>query len=170
MLARHRVAQVQFLSALGTVALAGLLAAMGVPAEIARGTVRLTVGRFTTDGEVVNEVVPYIGYLHRCGEKLGETIARLLTRVDAQRRWRHHAGAEAAAARVSRIPAGHPEGYLEGFATIYTEAAAAIVAHRNGKPVPADVIYPTVQDGVRGVAFVEACVASSRRNGAWVGI
>jgi predicted dehydrogenase len=81
---------------------------------------------------------------------------------------RNGAGSGAAAARVSRIPSGHPEGYLEGFATIYTEAAKAIIAKRNGKPVDPDVIYPTVEDGVKGVAFVEACVASSQRNGAWV--
>jgi predicted dehydrogenase len=81
---------------------------------------------------------------------------------------RSGAGAGGAAARVSRIPSGHPEGYLEGFATIYTEAARAIIAKRNGKPVDPDVIYPTVEDGVKGVAFVEACIASSKRNGAWV--
>jgi len=78
------------------------------------------------------------------------------------------AGASPAAARVSRIPSGHPEGYLEGFANIYAEAARAIRAARkkNGKP-PRDVIFPTVQDGVEGVAFVEACVRSSKKNAAW---
>ncbi len=81
---------------------------------------------------------------------------------------RNGAGANAAAARVSRIPSGHPEGYLEGFATIYSEAARAIIAKRKGEKVDPSVIYPTVEDGVKGVAFVEACIASSRRNGAWV--
>jgi predicted dehydrogenase len=78
------------------------------------------------------------------------------------------AGAGPAAARVSRVPSGHPEGYLEGFATIYAEAARAIRAARkkNGKPAK-DVIYPTIQDGVEGVAFVEACVRSSNKNAAW---
>jgi predicted dehydrogenase len=78
------------------------------------------------------------------------------------------AGAGSAAARVTRIPAGHPEGYLEAFATIYTEAALAIEAKRNGKSVDKSVVYPTVDDGVNGVAFIEACVASSRKNAAWV--
>ncbi|MDO5896517.1 Gfo/Idh/MocA family protein [Agrobacterium sp. Azo12] len=78
------------------------------------------------------------------------------------------AGAGAAAARVTRIPGGHPEGYLEAFATIYTEAAHAIEARRNGKTVDKSVVYPTVDDGVNGVAFIEACVASSRKNAAWV--
>jgi len=81
---------------------------------------------------------------------------------------RNGAGAGAAAARVSRIPAGHPEGYLEAFATIYTEAAQAINAAKSGKAVDSAVLYPTVDDGVKGVAFVDACVASSKRNGAWV--
>jgi hypothetical protein len=69
---------------------------------------------------------------------------------------------------MSRIPAGHPEGYLEGFANIYNEAAAAILARRAGSRPPAEVLYPTVRDGVRGVAFVETCIASGRRNGAWI--
>lgn len=78
------------------------------------------------------------------------------------------AGAGAAAQRVSRIPGGHPEGYLEAFATIYTEAAAAINAAKAGTAVDPAVVYPTIDDGVKGVAFVEACVASSKGNGAWV--
>ncbi|MGY5808538.1 Gfo/Idh/MocA family protein [Rhizobium sp. LEGMi198b] len=81
---------------------------------------------------------------------------------------RNGAGSGAAAARVSRIPSGHPEGYLEAFATIYTEAARAINARKKGVAVDPAVVYPTVDDGVKGVAFVEACVASSKRNGAWV--
>ena len=78
------------------------------------------------------------------------------------------AGAGPAAARVTRVPPGHPEGYLEGFANIYAEAARAIRAARrkSGKPAK-DVIFPTVQDGVEGVAFVEACVKSSKKNAAW---
>ncbi|AYD02313.1 Gfo/Idh/MocA family oxidoreductase [Neorhizobium sp. NCHU2750] len=81
---------------------------------------------------------------------------------------RNGAGSGNAASRVSRIPSGHPEGYLEAFATIYTEAARAIHARKRGVAVDRAVIYPTVDDGVKGVAFVEACVASSKRNGAWV--
>jgi len=77
-------------------------------------------------------------------------------------------GATDDAARVTRIPAGHPEGYLEGFATIYREAADAITAHRAGRDVPADVLYPTIEDGLKGMQFVDACVRSSKRDGAWV--
>jgi len=78
------------------------------------------------------------------------------------------AGSGAAAGRVTRVPPGHPEGYLEGFANIYAEAARAIRAarRRNGKPAK-DVLFPTVQDGVEGVAFIEACVKSSKKNAAW---
>lgn len=81
---------------------------------------------------------------------------------------RNGAGAGDAAARMSRIPPGHPEGYLEGFANIYTEAAAAIVAKRTGAPCPPEVVFPTVQDGLKGVQFVDACVRSSARDAAWV--
>ena len=81
---------------------------------------------------------------------------------------RNGAGSGDASARMSRIPAGHPEGYLEGFANIYSEAAAAIVASRSGETPPEDVMYPTVQDGLKGVQFVSACVNSSKRNAAWV--
>jgi hypothetical protein len=81
---------------------------------------------------------------------------------------RSGAGADPEAARLTRIPSGHPEGYLEAFANLYSEAAAAINAKKTGRPVDSRVVYPSVGDGVKGVAFVEACVASSRRNGAWV--
>ena len=78
------------------------------------------------------------------------------------------AGTGEAAGRVSRVPPGHPEGYLEGFATIYTEAAEAIQARREGRKAEGAVVYPTVQDGLKGVRFVDACVRSSARNAAWV--
>ncbi len=81
---------------------------------------------------------------------------------------RNGAGAGEAAGRLSRVPPGHPEGYLEGFANIYAEAARAIRAARGaGGSVDGAVLYPSVEDGVEGVAFVEACVKSSQRDGAW---
>ncbi|MEP2946256.1 MAG: Gfo/Idh/MocA family oxidoreductase [Lentilitoribacter sp.] len=92
---------------------------------------------------------------------LGES-KRLITR--------NGAGAGASAARVSRIPPGHPEGYLEGFANIYSEAAKAIVAKRNKSDVDAEVIFPTVQDGLLGVKFIDACVRSSAENAQWIEI
>ena len=69
---------------------------------------------------------------------------------------------------ATRIPAGHPEGYLEAFATIYSEVAQAIRAARDGQPQPAGVMFPTGDDGKAGVAFVEAAVQSSAAGGAWV--
>ncbi|MEP3197318.1 MAG: Gfo/Idh/MocA family oxidoreductase [Lentilitoribacter sp.] len=92
---------------------------------------------------------------------LGES-KRLITR--------NGAGAGASAARVSRIPPGHPEGYLEGFANIYSEAAKAIVAKRTQSAVDGDVIFPTVQDGLLGVKFIDACVQSSAKNAEWIEI
>jgi predicted dehydrogenase len=81
---------------------------------------------------------------------------------------RNGAGAGQPAARVSRIPPGHPEGYLEGFANLYSEAAEAIVASRTGGEMPSEVVFPTIHDGLKGVQFVDACVRSSARNAAWV--
>ena len=77
------------------------------------------------------------------------------------------AGSNAAAARVTRVPPGHPEGYLEGFANIYTEVARAIKAKRGGKKPDKDVQFPGIEDGVAGMAFIEACVKSSAKNGKW---
>lgn len=84
---------------------------------------------------------------------------QLLTRAGA--------GAQAEAARVSRLPGGHPEGYLEGFATIYAEAARAIRAARTGASPDAETIYPTVHDGLAGMRFIEAAVASSKAGNVW---
>lgn len=81
---------------------------------------------------------------------------------------RGSSSANEAASRVTRVPPGHPEGYLEGFANLYGEIAAAIRAARKGRKPDAAVSFPTVADGVRGVAFVEAAVKSSKKNGAWV--
>ena len=77
-------------------------------------------------------------------------------------------GSGDAAARVTRIPSGHPEGYLEGFANIYAEIAAAIKAARAGKKPGKGVQFPTIEDGVKGLAFIEAAVKSSKANAKWV--
>jgi predicted dehydrogenase len=77
------------------------------------------------------------------------------------------AGAGPEAARMTRVPPGHPEGYLEGFANIYSEVAAAIRAARGGKAASREVTFPTVADGVKGLAFIETAVKSSGKSGAW---
>lgn len=69
---------------------------------------------------------------------------------------------------AGRIPAGHPEGFLEAFATLYADAADAIRAHRKGEVVSANAILPGLADGMEGMAFIDACLRSSQRNGAWV--
>jgi predicted dehydrogenase len=80
------------------------------------------------------------------------------------------AGSGPEAGRMTRVPPGHPEGYLEGFANIYAEAARAILARRDGTAVDPAVTFPGLKEGVEGVAFVDACVRSSKRNGAWVSL
>ena len=77
--------------------------------------------------------------------------------------------ADPAAARVTRLPAGHPEGYLEAFATLYGEIAQAVRAARpGGAAVDAASHFPGLDDGIEGVEFIEAVVASSRAGGTWV--
>jgi len=80
------------------------------------------------------------------------------------------AGSGPEAARVTRVPPGHPEGYLEGFANIYAEAARAIRAAKTGTALPDGTTFPGLKEGLEGVAFVDACVRSSARNAAWVSL
>jgi predicted dehydrogenase len=81
------------------------------------------------------------------------------------------AGVSASSTHATRVPGGHPEGYLEGFAQIYTDAAELIRAHQDKrKPNAFAQLAPGIEDGVRGVAFIEAAIASSKANGAWTKI
>jgi len=81
---------------------------------------------------------------------------------------RNGAGAIEASQAVSRIPGGHPEGYLEGFATIYTEAADAIRAVQSGAKISAAMgNLPGIEAGMDGMRFINACVTSSKNNAAW---
>jgi predicted dehydrogenase len=78
-------------------------------------------------------------------------------------------GASSPAAHASRIPAGHPEGYLEAFAQLYTDLAEQIYARREGRsPSPASLLVPNVEDGVEGMRFIAGTLESGRRNAAWV--
>ena len=70
--------------------------------------------------------------------------------------------------RFTRIPAGHPEGYLEAFGNIYREAFRAIAAEVAGEKPPKDLDFPTIEDGVEGMAFIAAAVKSSARGARWV--
>jgi predicted dehydrogenase len=74
-----------------------------------------------------------------------------------------------AAAGATRIPTGHPEGYLEAFAQIYCDAAAAIRRHIAGRPVKTkDYGFPSVYDGLRGMQFIYKAVESSKGRSKWV--
>ncbi|WP_299256447.1 Gfo/Idh/MocA family oxidoreductase [uncultured Aquimarina sp.] len=69
-----------------------------------------------------------------------------------------------------RIPAGHPEGYLEGFATIYRSFAQELIHVKNENVISINPDFPTVADGVRGMKFIYAAVESSKNNSNWTKI
>ena len=78
------------------------------------------------------------------------------------------AGSGPAAAHASRIPSGHPEGYLEAFAQLYRDFAEQVTARREGRaPDPASLLVPGIEAGVRGMRFIAAAVASSAADSAW---
>ena len=75
----------------------------------------------------------------------------------------------AEASAHSRIPAGHPEGYLEAFANIYRNFAYVLQARIAGKtPNPMYVDFPTVEDGVRGMRFIEKVIESGKSKQKWI--
>jgi len=71
------------------------------------------------------------------------------------------------AKKFTRLPPGHPEAFIEAFANIYLEAARAIEAVKGGDPIPANVDYPTVEDGVVGLQFIATAVQSAQNGGTW---
>ncbi len=72
------------------------------------------------------------------------------------------------AGRSSRVAAGHPEGFPEAFANLYSDAAEAIAARRAGQaPDPLALHFPNAHDGWMGMRFVDAVIRSSETNGAW---
>uniref|UniRef100_E1TAW2 Oxidoreductase domain protein n=1 Tax=Burkholderia sp. (strain CCGE1003) TaxID=640512 RepID=E1TAW2_BURSG len=74
----------------------------------------------------------------------------------------------ASAAHATRVPAGHPEGYLEAFAQLYKDAALQIEALNEGRALPAEsLLLTTVEDGVAGLRFIDAMLASSAADGQW---
>ncbi|MCK2084109.1 Gfo/Idh/MocA family oxidoreductase [Aeromonas sp. 3925] len=77
--------------------------------------------------------------------------------------------ASLAAIHASRVPAGHPEGYLEAFAQLYTDAALQIHALAAGEaPPPESLALTTVEDGVAGMRFIETSLASHAADGRWL--
>jgi predicted dehydrogenase len=73
----------------------------------------------------------------------------------------------ATAKKFTRIPSGHPEGYLEAFANVYLEAFRAITAEIEGRPQPKDLDFPTIEDGVIGLTFIETAVKSAKAGARW---
>ncbi len=74
----------------------------------------------------------------------------------------------ATAGTSSRIPAGHPEAFLEAFANIYTAAYADMIKRATGQKFDGtNTLYPNVADGVDGMNFITQCVASSKEGGVW---
>ena len=78
------------------------------------------------------------------------------------------AGSLSSANDVTRIPPGHPEGYLEGFANIYTDVANALTAKMNNNYDAEKYNFPTVVDGLEGIRFIERSIASSSSDSSWV--
>jgi predicted dehydrogenase len=87
---------------------------------------------------------------------------RLLTRAGS--------GADGQPEHLVRTPGGHPEGYLEGFANIYLEAATCIRAKQEGRDMQNETLLPGLADGLMGMRFIDACVRSSARNAAWISL
>jgi predicted dehydrogenase len=80
-------------------------------------------------------------------------------------------GTSPAAAAATRIPAGHPEGYLEAFAQLYRDIAEQILAAREGRPAdPASMLVPGIEEGMRGMRFMAAAVRSGAAGAAWVSL
>lgn len=80
---------------------------------------------------------------------------------------RNGAGTLDIARQSSRVPAGHPEGYLEAFGNLYADAAEDIIARRVGRSVDRPAMA-TIDDGVAGLAFIEAAIRSSSNGGSWI--
>jgi predicted dehydrogenase len=83
--------------------------------------------------------------------------------------WRRGNGyASPAAQNATRVPAGHPEGYLEAFGNLYREIFRAVAAEVDGGKLPKDLDFPTIDDGVEGMVFIDAMVKSHKRGARWV--
>lgn len=80
-------------------------------------------------------------------------------------------GLSPATMAATRIPAGHPEGYLEGFAQIYSDAAELVRAHKEKRAADANALaVPGIEDGVDGMRFIDASVRSAAAEGRWTAL
>ena len=89
--------------------------------------------------------------------------------LDGPEEIRHAAGGylSADARAVTRLPGGHPEGYIEAFAVLYREFAEGLIALRNGEAKALPATLPGIVAGVRGMRFIERAIESSKC-GSWV--
>lgn len=69
---------------------------------------------------------------------------------------------------ISRLPSGHVEGFYEAFSNLYRGFCSHLLSKKAGKPYTGPFQYPTVEDGVRGMRFVKACIESDRAGNTWV--
>ncbi len=83
---------------------------------------------------------------------------------------RSGAGSNKSGLRISRIPAGHPEGYLEAFATLYSEAAHLVRNSNYGISLPEGIDVPDIKAGMDGMRFINACIISSKLNAKWTSL
>lgn len=70
--------------------------------------------------------------------------------------------------QFTRVPFGHPEGYLEAFGNIYQEVFRAVRAEVSRKKIPRNVDFPSIDDGLEGMLFIDAVVKSAQKGARWV--
>lgn len=80
------------------------------------------------------------------------------------------AGATFGNTQSARVPPGHPEGFLEAFGNIYKSAANAIRSHQQRKSDASRIAYPTIEDGLNGLYFIDACIRSNEAGNGWVSV
>ncbi len=109
------------------------------------------------------------GGLEWCQEEPNTLLLKWLDRPrEVLRTGVNYAHHSSEALRNTRLPAGHPEGYIEAFANLYRNFALALMARLAGKePEPEHLDFPGIRDGVRGMAFIEATVQSSKSQQKW---
>lgn len=102
-------------------------------------------------------------------QEFPQTLTFKPLRGPSQNRTPNGPGTLPLAARACRMVAGHPEGFHEGFANIYSDAAEVIAARRSGtKADPLAFYFPNSLDGLLGVRFIHSVIESSQADGKWV--
>ena len=129
----------------------------------AKGTISISQIALGEENNLGIKVYGEKGSLEWYQENPNELITRWL---DAPKKIYTPNGNDLYPIAVSRIPAGHPEGYLEAFATIYKNFATHLMAVKKGEIIEKPD-YPTAKDGVRGMQFIYASVKSNEQNAAW---